>query len=148
MTLVTAELFPSHSRLGTRLVSGLGDAHSTLRATIERYGPAVAVCAGGEVDASNDSIWRALLSDAAAMVTAPGALVVDIDSLDFMGCCAYTALAEEAHSCRRRGVDVRVVGRQPIVARIIAACGLGDLLSVYRSLERALPSVPEGSFGQ
>jgi anti-anti-sigma factor len=148
MSLVTAEPFSSRSRLSTRLVAGLGNKHSTLRATLERCGPAVAVSAGGEVDASNDSIWRALLGEAAAMVTAPGALVVDVDGLDFMGCCAYTTLAEEARRCHRRGVNLRVVSRQPIVARIIAAYEFDGSLAVYPSVEAALPTALEEAFGQ
>ena len=133
MSLVTAELVPSHQMLSTRLVSELGDAHSDLRATIQRSGSAVMICAGGEVDASNESTWRALLSEAAAIVTPPGVFVVDVNGLDFIGCCAYAALTEEAHRCRRRGVDLRLVSRQPIVARIVAACGLNGLLPVYPS---------------
>jgi anti-anti-sigma factor len=142
MSLVAAELFPSHSRLSARLVSELG-AHRNLRATIEGRGPAVTVCAGGEVDASNDSNWRALLREAAAMVTSPGVFVVDVDGLDFIGCCAYAALAEEAQRCRGRSVDLRLVSRQPIVARVVAACGLNGLLRVYPSEDSALSTVED-----
>jgi anti-anti-sigma factor len=133
--------------LSTRLVAELGGAHSSLRATIERSGLAVVVCAGGEVDASNDSSWRALLHEAATMVTPPGAFVVDVDSLEFMGCCAYAALSEEAHRCRRSGVDLRLVSRQSIVARVVAASGLGGLLPVYPSGDAALTTAADVAFG-
>ena len=80
---------------------------------------AVIVSAGGELDASNDAIWRRLLSEAAAAAGPPGPLVVDISGLDFMGCCAYAALAEEAERCRDRGVEMRLVSNQPVVSRIV-----------------------------
>jgi anti-anti-sigma factor len=147
MSLVAVDLFPSKSRLSTRLVSELSGAHSNLRATIERSGLAVVVCAGGEVDASNDSNWRALLHEAAAMVTPPGAFVVDVESLEFMGCCAYAALSEVAQRCRRSGVDLRLVSRQSIVARVVAASGLGGLLPVYPSEDAALTTAADVAFG-
>jgi anti-anti-sigma factor len=68
----------------------------------------------------------------------PGPLVVDISGLDFMGCCAYAALGEEAERCRRRGVEMRLVSSQPIVARIVTACGLSELLPVDDSVDIAL----------
>ena len=55
-----------------------------------------------------------------------------------MGSCAYAALANEAVRCGRRGVTLRLVGSQPVVARTIAACGLGRLLPMYTSVENAL----------
>ena len=38
----------------------------------------------------------------------------------------------------RRGVNLRLVSNQPVVARTIAACGLGRLLPMYTSVENAL----------
>ncbi|MDT5345099.1 MAG: hypothetical protein QOE52_4283, partial [Mycobacterium sp.] len=113
-----------HLTLSGRLISELAQARSTLRTTIERSGLAVIVHAGGELDASNEATWRRLLSEAAAAAGPPGPLVVDTNGLDFMACCAYAALGEEAENCRRRGVEMRLVSNQPAVSRIVAACGL------------------------
>jgi anti-anti-sigma factor len=124
--------------LSSRLISELAQARSTLRATTERLGSAVIVNAGGELDASNDTVWRRLLSEASAAAGPPGPLVVDTDGLDFMGCCAYAALAEEAERARGRGVELRLVSSQPVVARIVRACGLSDLLPVDTSVDAAL----------
>jgi anti-anti-sigma factor len=55
-----------------------------------------------------------------------------------MGCCAYAALAEEAERCRQRGVQLRLVSNQPVVARVVAACGLSELLPVDDSVDAAL----------
>jgi anti-anti-sigma factor len=127
-----------HLMLSSRLVSELAQARSTLRTTTERIGVAVIVSAGGELDASNEAIWRRLLGEAAAAAGPPGPLVVDTNGLDFIGCCAYAALGEEAERCRRRGVEMRLVSSQPVVSRIVAACGLSELLPVDDSVDAAL----------
>jgi hypothetical protein len=46
--------------------------------------------------------WQRLLNEAAAIMTPPDALVIDVTGLDFMACCAFAALAEAADRCRRR----------------------------------------------
>lgn len=138
MNLATAELLPSHLMLSTRLISELGDAHSTLRATTQRNGSAVLVHAGGEIDACNEGTWRRLLDEAAAAAAPPGPLVIDTSGVDFMGCCAFAALADEAYRCRRRGVDLRLVSRQPVVARVVGACGMSGLLPVHPTVDSAL----------
>jgi anti-anti-sigma factor len=127
-----------HLTLSTRLVYKLGDPHSTLRATTDRRGPAVLIYAGGEIDACNEHTWRHLVSEAASIVTTPGPLVVDVTGLDFMGCCAFAALADEAERCHRRGVELRLVSSQPVVARIVDACGLGGVLPIYLTADSAL----------
>jgi anti-anti-sigma factor len=124
--------------LSGRLISELAQARSTLRATTERSGLAVIVSAGGELDASNDATWRRLLSEASAAAGAPGPLVVDTSGLDFMGCCAYAALAEASERSRERGIEMRLVSNQPVVARVVRACGLSDLLPVDASVDEAL----------
>lgn len=137
-TFALAEQSFNHLVLSSRLISELAQSHSSLRATTERSGPVVIVSAGGDLDASNESIWRCLLSEAAAAAGPPGPLVVDTSSVDFMACCAYAALGEQAEHCRRRGVEMRLVGNQPHVARVVAACGLSDLLPVDESVDAAL----------
>ena len=137
-TFAIAEPSYSHLMLSSRLVSELAQARSTLRTTTERIGLAVIVSAGGELDASNDATWRRLLGEAAAAAGPPGPLVVDTSGLDFMGCCAYAALAEEAERCRGRGVEMRLVSNQPIVSRIVTACGMRELLPVDDTVDSAL----------
>jgi anti-anti-sigma factor len=136
-----AEPSSSHLMLSGRLVSELAQARSTLRATTERSDSAVIVYAGGELDASNEGTWRHLLSEAASAAGPPGPLVVDTSGLDFMGCCAYAALAEEAERCRGRGLELRLVSSQPAVERIVGACGLTELLPVDPTVDAALAAV-------
>ncbi len=137
MSLVSDRFIPQLT-LSTRLVSELGDSHSTLRATTDRDGPAVLIHAGGEIDAHNEQTWRHLVSEAAAVATPPGPFIVDVTGVDFMACCAFAVLADEAEWCRRRGVELRLVSRQPIVARIVKACGLTELLPIYPNVQLAL----------
>jgi anti-anti-sigma factor len=141
MTLASADSYPStsnHPMLSTRLLTEMGNASSKLRATAQRDGSAVIVYAGGEIDACNEHTWRHLLVEAATGVIAPGVLVVDTSNLDFMGCCAFSVLADELDTCRQRGVELRLVSSQPAVSRIIEACGLGDVLPVHPSVDSAL----------
>ncbi|WP_156766648.1 MULTISPECIES: anti-sigma factor antagonist, partial [unclassified Mycobacterium] len=60
--------------------------------------------------------------------------------LEFMGCCAFAVLAEEAKRCRERGIELRLVTCEPFVARIVDACGLNRLLPVYPTADAALAS--------
>ena len=90
------------------------------------------------MDASNEATWRQLLGEAAAAAHPPGPLVVDTSGLDFMACCAYATLAEQAGHCRGRGVELRLVSTQPAVKRIVGACGLCELLPVDSTVDAAL----------
>lgn len=142
MSSAIAEQLPTtHLMLSTKLVYELGDPHSTLRATADRTGPAVLIYAGGEIDACNEHTWRHLISEAAGVVTAPGPFVVDVTGLEFMGCCAFAVLAEEAKRCQERGIELRLVSCEPIVARIIDACGLNGVLPIYPTVDSALSAV-------
>ncbi len=138
MHVVTTESLSAHLMLSTRLVYELGDPHSKLRATTDRSGAAVLITAGGEIDACNEDTWRHLVSEAAAVVTAPGPFIVDVSGLEFMACCAFAVLADEARRCRDRGVELRLISREPIVARIVDACGLNGLLPIYPTADSAL----------
>jgi anti-anti-sigma factor len=138
MNLAPAESFLTRVTLSARLVSELGDPHSTLRAITQRNGPVVIVRAGGEIDASNEHTWHRLVGEAAAVATRPGPFVVDVNGLDFMGCCAFAVLAAESERCRRRGVELRLVSCDPGAARVIEACCLRDLLSLHPTMDSAL----------
>jgi anti-anti-sigma factor len=136
---LAVDIVPVHLTVSQRLAAELAVGRvAGLRASSERSGTAVIVYTGGEVDAANEHTWRRLLGEAAAAVAAPGPLVIDTDGLEFMGCCAFTALAEQADRCRRRGIDLRPVSGKPITARIIAAGGLGPRLCVYPTVDDAL----------
>jgi anti-anti-sigma factor len=144
MNLAPAESFPTQVALSPRLLSELGDPHSTLRATTQRSGTVVIVRAGGEVDGSNEHIWQQLIGEAAAVASEPGPFVVDVNGLGFMGCCAFAVLAAESERCRRRGVELRLVSCDPSVARVVEACNLRDVLSLHPTTDAALSTAPAG----
>lgn len=138
MNFGSSESFSIPVPVSRRLSVELGEPGSALRASTVRTGSAVVIRAHGEVDAANEHIWHGVVSEAAAMATQPGLLVVDVNGLDFMGCCAFTVLANEAERCRRRGVTLCVVSRDPGVSRIVAACAFSNVLSVHPTTESAL----------
>ena len=138
MSLVIAESFSTHLTLSTRLVYQLGEPRSTLRAVTDRSGDAVVIHAGGEIAACNENTWRQLVTEAAATATAPGPFVVDVSDVDFMGCCAYSVLADAAEQCRRRGVQLRLVTHAPMARRVVEACGLSGVLPIYPTVDNAL----------
>ncbi|RAU95850.1 anti-anti-sigma factor [Mycobacterium colombiense] len=137
-SVIVEAMQTTHLTLSTKLVYELGDPNSTLRATADRSGPSVVIYAGGEVDACNEHTWRHLVQEAASGVTAPGPFVVDVTGLDFMGCCAFEVLADEAKRCQDRGIDLRLVSCEPLVARIVDACGLSGVLPIYPTVDSAL----------
>ena len=110
MNLAPVESSVTRVALSPRLISELGDPHSTLRAVTQRSGPVVIIRAGGEVDAANEHTWRGLVEQAAAVATPPGPFIVDINGLDFIGCCAFAILAAESERCRRRGAGLPRAG--------------------------------------
>lgn len=116
------------------------DTGGGLQTTTEHTGPAVVLHVDGEIDASNGKAWQHLIIQGAAETVAPGPFVIDVRGLDFMGSVSYAALAREAVHCRRRGVNMRLVSGQRIVARTIIACGLRRLLPMYTTVEDALSS--------
>ncbi|WP_421845551.1 anti-sigma factor antagonist [Mycobacterium sp.] len=136
MNTVAVGSFPGSA--GTRASSQSSDPHSGLRAVTECVGSAVVVHVGGDIDASNEFSWQRLVSRSASIAIAPGPFVIDVRDLEFMGSCGYAVLAQESVRCRRRGVSLRLVNSQPIVARTIAACGLRRLLPLYTTVEAAL----------
>lgn len=138
----TVAIGPGAGPSSTRPSSQPSDLHSGLRAVTECTGSAVVVHVGGDIDASNEVAWQRLVSKSAAIAIAPGPFVIDIRDLDFMGSCAYAVLAQESVRCRRRGVNMRLVSNQPIVARTIAACGLRRLIPLYATGETALAPPP------
>jgi anti-anti-sigma factor len=139
MKTAATEAFPAPS--SARLSSQFGDTNSGLRAITECTGSAVVLYVGGDIDAGNEGAWRRLVSRSAAIAIAPGPFVIDVQALEFIGSCAYATLADEAVQCRRRGVNLRLVSSQPVVARTIAACGLGPLLPIYTTVENALSTL-------
>ncbi len=138
MNLGLSDSFAIPVPLSDRLSLQLGEPNSTLRATTVRSGSAVVIRAGGEVDAANEHTWLDLLAEASAVASRPGPLIVDVSQLNFMACCAFAGMADQAERCRRRGITLRVVSSDPAIARIVDACAFGHVLPVHPTTESAL----------
>lgn len=124
--------------LSEGLASAINDTASMLRVTaVNRRGQAVLLRVGGEIDASNVITWTRILDEVASATAAPGAVVIDLNGVEFMGGCAFTALADQSAQWRRRGIEFRLVSNRPITARILAACQFQDQLPLYRDVAAA-----------
>ena len=134
---VAIQQSPITLTFSANLVSALNNPHGVLRILAHRDATTVTVYVGGEVDAANEHSWQQLLCEAGAATPAPGRLVIDTDELDFMGCCAFTALGEQADRCHSRGIEMCLVSSKPIVSRIITAGALGSRLPVYPDADTA-----------
>ena len=139
MNLAPVESSVTRVTLSARLVSELGDPHSTLRAVTQRSGPVVIIRARVVRSTPPTSTPGASWSnEAAAVATPPGPFLVDVNGLDFIGCCAFAILAAESERCRSRGVALRLVSCDPGVARVIQACNLGGVLPLHPTIDTAL----------
>lgn len=138
MNMVPAEAISVPVTLSSQLVADLEQPSQTLRATTVRNGSAVVIRVGGEIDAANERTWARLVNEAAAVAARPGPVIVDVSGLDFMGCCAFTVLADEAERCRHRGIAIRIVSNDAAVSRIVAACAFTTVLPVHPTTESAL----------
>lgn len=127
-----AAFYPA-SKLSERLAA----ATTTMQLTAVRNDHAMLLCARGDVDAANVHVWEWALDEVAAATDTPS-LLIDARQVDFMGSVAYTALAAQSLRCRRRGIELRLISTQPIVARVITASGLHDAIPVYCSVAAAL----------
>lgn len=138
----TVDAFYSAPQLSDRLAAVGQRADNTLRLTAVRNDSATLLSVRGEIDAVNADAWACALEMAAAVTDAPGCLLVDARDLDFMGLVALVALTEQSRRCRRRGIELCVISTQPIVTRVIAACGWQGDISVYASVGSALEARP------
>ncbi|MBF6175550.1 anti-sigma factor antagonist [Nocardia blacklockiae] len=127
----------THRPVSGDLLCSPADSGSQLSGHTEYRGRALVVHARGEVDACTLTAWKRMLRDASAVVTAPGPLVVDLTEVGFLSCRAFAVLAGEASRCRRHGVELRLVSTASIVARIVAAADLPELLPIHPDVEAA-----------
>ncbi|GAA0233837.1 hypothetical protein GCM10010492_35840 [Saccharothrix mutabilis subsp. mutabilis] len=68
----------------------------------------------------------------------PGAVVLDMTGVSFLGSAGLAVLVEASQHAKRRGTAFRVVAVARAVTRPLAATGLGDVFSVYGSVAEAV----------
>lgn len=142
MNFEIAEPFTTRLMLSKRLTSELADVRGRLRAVVQLSRSSVIIHVGGEIDAFNEATWRRLIAEAATAAPAPGSLVVDVNAVGFMGCCAFEVLVDEAQRCRSRRVALCLVSSVSRVTRFVDACGFGGVLPVHPTAIAALAAAP------
>ncbi|MEJ2858113.1 MULTISPECIES: STAS domain-containing protein [unclassified Saccharothrix] len=123
--------------------SGAGSASPSPRAeqvaaTSEpgRSGAGVTVVAAtGEIDMLTAPDLRA---DVLGRIGETDTLVLDMSGVSFLGSAGLAVLVEASQHAKRRGTAFRVVAVERAVTRPLAATGLGDVFSVYGSVEEAV----------
>lgn len=103
---------------------------------VRKAGEGVAVVAvSGEIDMLTAPQLRA---DVLRHLDAGGTLVLDLSGVSFLGSAGLAVLVEASQHSKRRGGDFRVVAVERAVTRPLAATGLGEVFSVYESVDQAL----------
>ncbi|MDQ2587758.1 MULTISPECIES: STAS domain-containing protein [Saccharothrix] len=96
---------------------------------------ATVVGVSGEIDMLTAPQLRAeVLRHLAAGTT----LVLDLSGVSFLGSAGLAVLVEAAQHGKRRDAAFRVVAVARAVTRPLAATGLGEVFSVFESVEQAL----------
>lgn len=93
------------------------------------------VSVSGEVDMLTAPQLRA---GALEHLDAGGALVLDLSGVTFLGSAGLAVLVEASQQAKRRGSAFRVVAVERAVTRPLAATGLGEVFSVFESVDQAL----------
>ncbi|XVS62701.1 STAS domain-containing protein [Actinosynnema sp. CA-299493] len=95
------------------------------------------VAVSGEVDMLTAPQLRA---DALRHLDAGSTLVLDLSGVSFLGSAGLAVLVEASQHAQRRDASFRVVAVERAVTRPLAATGLGEVFSVFQSVEQALES--------
>lgn len=93
------------------------------------------VAVSGEVDMLTAPQLRAAVLP---HLDANGTLVLDLSGVSFLGSAGLAVLVEASQHAQRRGSQFRVVAVERAVTRPLAATGLGEVFSVFESVEQAL----------
>ncbi|MFI9814686.1 anti-sigma factor antagonist [Saccharothrix variisporea] len=93
------------------------------------------VAATGEIDMLTAPDLRA---DVLGRIGETDTLVLDMTGVSFLGSAGLAVLVEASQQAKRRGTAFRLVAVERAVTRPLAATGLGDVFSVYGSVEEAV----------
>lgn len=93
------------------------------------------VSVSGEVDMLTAPRLRA---DVLRHIETGGTLVLDLSGVSFLGSAGLAVLVEASQHGKRRGTAFRVVAVERAVTRPLAATGLGEVFSVFESVDQAV----------
>jgi len=110
-----------------------------LTVTTEVRGHAVIVRAAGEVDMTTSSVLeRGLTAARETAGSAPGAVVIDLDGVQFFGSAGIALLVAARQACLEQGTPLHVVATDPIVLRPIQVTGLEQVFDIVATVDDAL----------
>jgi anti-anti-sigma factor len=101
----------------------------TLR--IRAYGEHAVVALSGELDAEGAACA------AAAVAAAGDRVIIDLTALEYIDCCALSALLGVQHRARRAGGDVLLAAPQILVRRVLELTGATETIGVFASVPAA-----------
>ncbi|MFD0207136.1 MULTISPECIES: STAS domain-containing protein [Saccharothrix] len=106
---------------------------------------------GLDVRTAGDGVTVLAVSGEVDMLTAPQlradalrhlddgrTLVLDLSGVSFLGSAGLAVLVEASQQAKRRGAEFRVVAVERAVTRPLVATGLGEVFSVFESVDQAL----------
>ncbi|QFZ22250.1 STAS domain-containing protein [Saccharothrix syringae] len=104
--------------------------------TVRKVGEGVTVvAASGEIDMLTAPQLRA---EVLRHLDGGDTLVLDLSGVSFLGSAGLAVLVEASQHGKRRGTAFRVVAVERAVTRPLAATGLGEVFSVFESVDLAL----------
>lgn len=107
-----------------------------IRLTVRTVSEGITVVAvSGEVDMLTAPQLRA---DVLPHIDEGSTLVLDLSGVSFLGSAGLAVLVEASQHAKRRGATFRVVAVERAVTRPLAATGLGEVFSVFESVDGAL----------
>ncbi len=72
-----------------------------------------------------------------ALEDCPALVVFDVERVNFIDSTGLSLLVQAYHACQRQDGEVCVLHPQPIVARVLGAAGLDQLVTVVSTCEEA-----------
>ncbi|TWE22707.1 anti-anti-sigma factor [Prauserella muralis] len=128
------------------------DIRTTQQAPVDNHGMRIDSEAGdsgvvlahvvGEVDLLSAPRLREWVQQ---QVTPPGALVLDLDRVGFLGSAGLSVLAELAEQSSQRQLTWAIVATSRVVLRPLEVTGLVDQMPVFSSVSDALAAVTRSS---
>lgn len=96
---------------------------------------ATVLTVSGEIDMASAPDLR---TNVGRHLTDGSTFVIDLSRVTFLGSAGLAVLVDTAQQCKRRGVALRIVAVERAVTRPLEATGLGEVFSLYRSVEEAV----------
>lgn len=107
----------------------------TVRVTVEKHAQVAVLAVSGDIDMVTAPEFEKHLL--AALQERPGALVVDLGGVDFLGSAGLTALVA-AHQVAGEHTKLRVVAASSTTARPLQLTGLDQEIPVFATRDEAL----------